>query len=94
MSIIETMALAAFVENKANRGMASFEELAWSKLLQTEREFYLRDIRAALAAAEAAGYVMVPKEPTGTMLHSGFGTADDDNTWRWQAMLASRPSLT
>lgn len=36
-------------------------------------------IDAFLAAAEVA---------TPAMLHAAFGTADEDNQWRWQAALA------
>lgn len=52
-----------------------------------DRELALEMLRRGLSASPQDGWVLVPKEPTPAMLHAGFGTADDDNAWRWKAMV-------
>lgn len=39
----------------------------------TEAGWHIEAMRAALAAAEAKGWKLVPREPTGAMLKAGFG---------------------
>lgn len=48
--------------------------------------------RAALTAIEAAGYVVVPREPTEAMLNAGYATNDYHEAppeKMWQAMIAA-----
>lgn len=37
------------------------------------------------------GWKLVPIQITPEMLHAAFGTADDVNEWRWNAMLSAAP---
>lgn len=65
---------------------------------------FTTDAAAALAAIEAAGFVVVPKEPTSAMLNSGFRArkAVDNAGIVWEAplsivyaaMLSARPKVT
>lgn len=45
-----------------------------------------------MKSLDRMGFVIVPKEPTAKMLHAGFGTADEDNAWRYRAMIEAAES--
>lgn len=83
MNIVETMAEAYDIE-------------IWGRLKGGADETGMRGMRAALKAAEDAGYVLVPKEPTGEMNSAGFKHACDhwvgqDVPKMYRAMLAAAP---
>ena len=63
--IIETMARAIY-NGRNGPGCTS-----WGRLPGRHKEPYISDARAALYAAETAGWVMVPKEPTEAMSVNG-----------------------
>ena len=50
------------------------------------------DFRHALTTL-ARTHALVPREASAAMLHAGFGTADTDNVWRWDAMLSASDLL-
>lgn len=54
----------------------------------------LAKARAALKAAEEAGWVLVPKEPTKEMWKAGIRHLDSEcsNMAWWRALIAARPS--
>lgn len=58
--IIETMARAHF-----ERGAGPH---IWTLISAGSRKAFVAGVRAALSAAEAAGWVMVPKEPSPAMI--------------------------
>jgi len=72
----------------------------WGKLDDSARGFFRKEARAAIAALDAAGFAIVPKEPTEAMLQAGsdaWGKTPhdfDEDDWRasyvseYRAMLA------
>jgi len=88
--IIETMARAIY-NGRNGPGCTS-----WGRLPGRHKAPYLGDARAALSAAEAAGWVMVPKEPTLTMRRAGAEERDRPDSGAavssiYGAMIEARP---
>lgn len=89
--IIETMARAHF-ERDGNK---------WDspEMLDFDHEAFLADMYAAIAAAEAAGFAVVPKEPSLAMQNAGwrevdkqgFSTEDTEVAPIYRAMIEARP---
>lgn len=79
--ILETMVLAAFdAEPKPS--------------MRANLAAYRNSVRAALTAAEKAGYVMVPVEPTKKMADAGKGAAGFLTAPEgWSAMIEARPKV-
>jgi hypothetical protein len=81
----------------------------WSEENEPHRENWRNNAKTALKAAEAAGYVLVPKEPTEAMQDAGNEEAEsfiysdeaggkawnDDGALNfWNAMIDARPKLS
>lgn len=68
--VVEVMAVAHF-ERDGNR---------WDRpeMTDADRAAFMADMQAALSALDAAGYAVVPKEPTMAMLRA-FQNMTDDN---------------
>lgn len=97
MSVIEAMARAQY--DKYMSGVSDLEP-EWSGLRESHRTRMRESLRAALKAAEALGWKLVPVEPTDTMLTELW-----DNVWLesipcregladcYRAMIAASPSI-
>lgn len=53
----------------------------------------MADMRAALKAAEAAGYVLAPVEATVAMINGGLNSSRDADHDLYRAMIAARPKV-
>jgi len=73
--LIEAMARAAFERrHKGARNCYAWDDF-WEEN-EYQRTHYMNEAQAALAAIEAAGFMVVPVEPTEAMVHQG-GSAFD-----------------
>lgn len=70
----------------------------WSLLTVPVRDVVLAEARAALSAIEAAGFVVVPKEPTDEMVDGALGFMDYHAPGQaeiiYGTMLSLRPKIT
>ena len=90
--VIEAMARAGDAEDSANRGEPTpwREDIAGNDpVFRSER---LAVYRAALAAAEAQGWKLVPVEATEDMVIASYSAKSTDAAW--SAMVAAAPSPT
>ena len=69
--IIETMAEGLWQGEWARGGSGGKRRVPWSEIAPVDQERWRFLVIAALSAAEAAGWVMVPKEPTEAMCEEG-----------------------
>lgn len=88
--LIEAMARAIYEKRNG------FGCKAWSRLPQLHHAPYKQDATAALAAIEAAGCVVVPREPTREMVQAGpfrgrQNTEESMYHGIYRAMLAASP---
>lgn len=97
------------VEHVARALEADFADPAWDDLAETAREAWRESARAAIAAhiaaLAAAGYVIVPREPTEAMIEASNREIDfrDNADWdgrkshlssgAWRAMIDAAPKL-
>lgn len=65
------------------------EEKVWESLDWSVKEYWRKHAIAALSAADAAGWVMAPKELTGEMIHAGEQAVGLTDVWR--TLLAAAP---
>ena len=65
MTLIETMARAMFLDDEQ-------DESSWENANGLAKQIYASNARAAIAAAEAAGWKLVPVEPTEAMMDAGL----------------------
>lgn len=77
--LIETMA-------RAICGEAGYDK-PWDAFNASERDMFVDCARAALAAIEAAGYRVVPVEPTEEMICAGI-SAIQNHTMRMEVIVA------
>ena len=93
--LIEAMARAAFERrHKGARNCYAWDDF-WEEN-EYQRNHYMNEAQAALAAIKANGFAVVPVEPTEAMRLAGagelFGSADDN--WGNDASLVYRAMLT
>lgn len=81
--VILTMARAASLDLHGDDGARNLEMAGM-----------LSAMRAALAAAEQAGWVLVPKEPTEKMIAAGTGQQYSGNVWREMLYAAPQQQRT
>lgn len=89
--LIEAVAEAIHAQEAVRIGKTR----AWSSETTDEQDLWLGDARAALAAIEASGYRVVPKEPTEAMLKhaKAWGSVGGERVI-WDAMLAAATKVT
>lgn len=94
--MIEAMARAEYEDDYGG----SMEPLNWDKADELTRSMWREGIVAAIRAAEAAGYKLVPVEPTQEMLDAATQEMLDAS-WdepigqvEWKAMIEAAPKLT
>jgi hypothetical protein len=90
-NIVELMARAAYEKYPSvERGPRSLGCLSWEELGEWRRQSFIDAQKDALTAAERAGYVVVPVEPTEEMCRAAEATGDH---WyfdkSWAAMLSA-----
>lgn len=95
-SLIETVARAVLTARYNLDNDRLNTNISWDTIDETTRGRYLDQARAALAAIEASGHVVVPKGPTEEML----GAADYERECQggsngaiYAAFLAARPRI-
>jgi len=104
MDLVEVMARALWedwrkspVANEVNRNTSWDDLLRWAHKNQHIKELVdaaYTQVRAALKAAEEAGWVLAPMEPTEAMCEAGdndIAQCDADIVYR--AMIAARPAI-
>jgi len=87
--LIETMTRAAFEAYYASISKDAEQIWRWEDQPIPIRHTYILEQAAALAAAEAAGYVLVPVEPDYEMIEAGSRVEDGGCYSVWKAMLAA-----
>lgn len=81
------------------RSDATFDGRLYEAMPRSDRERYKDRSSCALSALEAAGYVVVPREPTEAMLEAGndarlpLGTIEENTIKTYRAMLAASKSM-
>lgn len=70
-----------------------FPGIPWEQLLEVEKGACRKAATASSQSDDAAGFVLVPVNPTGPMLKAGYDAVEDgcppDQIWR--SMIANRP---
>lgn len=84
--LIEAMA-------RAICGEAGYDK-PWEAFNASERDMFVDCARAALAAIEAAGYRIVPVEPTWEMLEAGQAADREVGFHSLAAAIAAAPKVT
>jgi hypothetical protein len=62
---------------------------AFEQETEGNQEFWRDVAHAQLAAIEAAGYAVVPRDPTSEMLHAAQATNNQYTPDKWKAMIAA-----